>query len=290
MITGVTGKTRICGLIGDPVEHTISPALHNAAFQSLGLDYIYVPFRVEPTRLEEAMAGVRALCLRGINVTIPHKVAVLPFLDEFDSMAENLGAVNTIVNNEGILRGCNTDAVGFYQALTAEGVDPVGKKITILGAGGAARAVSFILADKGAQLTILNRDESRAKKLGDSLMRLFRCEVVTGGLQKRASGKILEKTEILINTTSVGMLPQSGSSPIPSGLLHKEQVIFDIIYNPRITPLLEEAAAVGAKTIGGIEMLVQQGAAAFELWTGKKAPLEVMRRAALQAMGQAETK
>jgi shikimate dehydrogenase len=280
----VTGKTKICGVIGDPIEHTISPAMQNAAFQSLGLDYAYLPFRVESRDLERAVQGARALGLRGLNVTIPHKVAVLAFLDEIDGLAENLGAVNTIVNNEGCLKGYNTDAAGFYQALIARGVNPAAKNITILGAGGAARAVSFILADKGANLTILNRDEGRAEVLADSLMRLFRREVAAGGLQKRNLKKILDATDILVNTTSVGMLPQNGASPIPGGLIKKGQVVFDIIYNPGTTALLEEAQAVGATTIGGLEMLVQQGAAAFQLWTGRQAPLEVMRLAALEAL------
>jgi shikimate dehydrogenase len=281
----VTGKTKICGVIGDPVEHTISPAMQNAAFEAMGLDYFYLPFRVESKELENAVQGARAMQMRGLNVTIPHKVAVLAFLDELDNIAENLGAVNTIVNNEGCLKGYNTDASGFYQALIGAGVNPSGKNITILGAGGAARAVSFVLADRGASMTILNRDEGRAEKLADSLMRLFRREVVVGGLQKKNLIKTLDTTEILINTTSVGMLPQSGASPIPVGLIKKGQVVFDIIYNPGKTALLTEAEEAGAKTIGGIEMLVQQGAAAFELWTGRKAPVEVMRRAALEALG-----
>ncbi len=280
----VSGHTRICGIIGDPIEHSISPVMQNAAFQALGLDYCYLPFRVESSALEQAIQGLRAMHFTGINVTLPHKVAVLTFLDEIDTMAENLGAVNTIVNDEGCLKGYNTDAAGFYQALTAEGVNPNGKNVTILGAGGAARAVSFMLVDKGARLTILNRDEGRARKLADSLMRLLRREVAVYSLQKKILKKILNDTEILVNTTSVGMMPQSGVSPLPDGLIKKGQVVFDIIYNPLKTQLLAEAEAEGAKTIGGLEMLVHQGAAAFELWTGCKAPLEAMRKAALEAM------
>ena len=146
----ISGKTKICGIIGDPVEHSVSPALQNAAFQALNLDYVYVPFRVEPSGLEKAIQGMRALKMRGLNVTIPHKVAVMSFLDEIDAMAEHLGAVNTIVNQDGYLKGYNSDAAGFIQSLSGNGIDPRGLNITILGAGGAARAVSFILADKGA--------------------------------------------------------------------------------------------------------------------------------------------
>jgi shikimate dehydrogenase len=280
----ISGKTRVCGVIGDPVEHTVSPAMQNAAFNALGLDYVYLPFKVVPDNLEKALQGVRGLNFGGINVTIPHKVAVLAYLDDLDPLAENLGAVNTIVNQDGYLKGYNTDATGFYQALKGAGVEPSGKNITILGAGGAARAVAFILADKGASITVLNRDETRAKKLGDSLMRLFRLEVKIGGLKKKNLAKIIEQTEILVNTTSVGMLPQGGYSPLPPGLIHPAQVVFDIVYNPTKTALLAEAEEVGARTIGGLEMLVQQGAAAFELWTGLNAPVQEMRVAAVSAL------
>jgi shikimate dehydrogenase len=280
----ISGKTKICAVIGDPIEHTISPAIQNAAFQALGLDYLYLPFRVEAAELENAIQGLRALQLRGFNVTIPHKVAVLDYLDEIDDLARNLGAVNTVVNREGCLKGYNTDAAGFFQALINRGVNPAGKNITILGAGGAARAVAFILADKGANLTILNRDQGRAQKLADSLMRLFRREIAVDGLPNRNLRKILENTAILVNTTSVGMQPQIGASPLSGGLIKKGQVVFDLIYNPGRTALLEEAQAAGATTIGGLEMLVQQGAAAFELWTGRQSPLDVMRQAAIEAL------
>ena len=153
----VTGKTKICGIIGDPVEHTMSPAIHNAAFNELGLDYVYLPFPVQQGQLGEAIKGMRALNFRGLCVTIPHKVAVIQFLDKLDPLAERIGAVNTIVNDSGVLTGYNTDASGFLNSLLERKVDPEGKKVVILGAGGASRAISFILADNGARLTILNR-------------------------------------------------------------------------------------------------------------------------------------
>jgi shikimate dehydrogenase len=155
----ITGKTRICGLIGDPVEHTMSPAMHNAAFAELGLDFAYLPFRVRPVDLAAAVGGLRALNAIGFNVTIPHKVAVIPLLDELDSLAEKIGAVNTVVNDSGVLKGYNTDASGFLQALLDHDIEPRDKNIVLLGAGGAARAIAYILADRGARLTILNRKE-----------------------------------------------------------------------------------------------------------------------------------
>ncbi|HSW57856.1 MAG TPA: shikimate dehydrogenase [Dehalococcoidales bacterium] len=280
----ISATTAICGIIGDPVEHSVSPVMQNAAFEALGLDFVYLASRVESQDLEHAVQGLRALRWRGANVTIPHKVTVLEFLDEIDEIAQHLGAVNTIVNNNGWLKGYNTDAAGFSKTLTEEGIDLAGRKVTVLGAGGAARAVSFVLADKGANLTILNRDENRARRLADSLMRLLRREVAVEGLKKKGAKKILLESEILVNTTSVGMLPESGASPVPPGLIHKGQIVFDIIYNPLKTPLLVEAEEAGAKTIGGLEMLVQQGAAAFAMWTGRKAPVEDMRKAAEQAL------
>ena len=152
----ISGKTKLCGVIGDPIEHTMSPAMQNAAFRGKGVDYLYVAFRVKPEELGKAIAGMRALNIRGLNVTIPHKVTVIPFLDELDPLAEKIGAVNTIVNEDGVLKGYNTDASGFLQALLEKGIKPAGKKVVILGAGGASRAISLTLADRGAHLVILN--------------------------------------------------------------------------------------------------------------------------------------
>ncbi|GAH40910.1 unnamed protein product, partial [marine sediment metagenome] len=153
----VSGKTRVCGVIGDPIEHTMSPVMHNAAFRELGIDYLYLPFRVSKGESGKAVEGMRALNIRGLNVTIPHKVDIIPFLDKLDPLAEKIGAVNTIVNDNGVLTGYNTDATGFLQALLERGVEPKGKNTVVLGAGGASRAISFVLAERGAHLVILNR-------------------------------------------------------------------------------------------------------------------------------------
>jgi shikimate dehydrogenase len=284
----VSGTTQMCGLIGDPVAHSVSPAIQNAAFGELKLDYAYVPFRVEASSLGEAVRGIRALNLRGINVTIPHKVAIIPYLDELDGLARDLGSVNTVVNQNGYLKGYNTDAAGFLMALAVEKVSPRGKKIVLLGAGGAARAIAFVLADRGAHLTILNRHAQAAQELAGRIFGTFRREV--GGLELNPDNlkKSLAEAEMIVNTTSFGMNPETGLSPVPGRLLRKDLITFDIIYNPAKTRLLVEAEKKGAQIIGGIEMLVQQGSAAFELWTGQRAPLEVMRRAALEALGDNE--
>jgi shikimate dehydrogenase len=277
-------RSRVYGIIGDPIEHSVSPAMHNAAFRELGLDYTYVLFLVKSEKLNPAIQGVRALNISGLNVTIPHKVAVIPFLDELDAMAENLGAVNTIVNQNGYLKGYNTDASGFLRALLAEKIDPTRKKIVILGAGGAARAISFILADKGAELTIINRHPGPAERVADRLFRTFRREVRALELNRVNLKAALEDAEIVVNTTSVGMYPSVDETPVPSRFINKRLVVFDIIYNPLRTRLLAEAEKRGAKIISGIEMLVWQGAAALELWTGRQAPVEAMRQAAIQAL------
>ncbi|MCJ7743211.1 MAG: shikimate dehydrogenase, partial [Dehalococcoidales bacterium] len=257
----VSGKTRICGLIGDPVEHSMSPAMQNAAFRELALDYIYVPFRVKSTELGQAIAGMRALNIRGLNVTVPHKVAVVQFLDKLDPLAEKIGAVNTIVNDDGVLTGYNTDATGFLQALLAREIEPAGKTAVILGAGGAARAIAFILAERGATLLILNRalELDWAEELARRLSATFNKKVKALELNRENLMPALDKADILVNATSVGMSPRADETPVPAGLLRPGLIVYDIVYNPMKTRLLREAEAAGASTIGGVDMLVWQG-------------------------------
>ena len=282
----ITGKTEVCGVIGDPIEHTISPVMHNAAFRELGLDYIYVPFHVKAPELAQAVEGIRALNIRGCNVTIPHKVAVIPLLDGLDPLAEKIGAVNTVVNEGGSLRGYNTDAEGFLRALLEQGVEPGGKGIAVLGAGGASRAISYILAERDARLTVLNRREELdwAETLSWRIQHDLGREV--GVLEHNDAGlaEALAGAEVLVNATSVGMSPDDGETPVPARLLRAGMVVFDIVYNPVKTRLLWEAGEAGARTIAGIDMLAWQGALAFEKWTGREAPLDLMRREALEAL------
>ncbi|MBI4303161.1 MAG: shikimate dehydrogenase [Chloroflexi bacterium] len=282
----ISGKTRVCGVIGDPVEHTMSPVMHNAAFQKTGLDYVYVAFRVKKEELGEAIHGMRALGIRGLNVTIPHKVEVMQFIDELDGLAEKIGAVNTISNDNGVLKGYNTDATGFLQALLEKGVEPKGKRVVILGAGGASRGISFILADRGAELSILNRLQELdwAKELSKHISQTFGKEVGALELNRENLKKVLGKADILVNATSVGMSPNINETAVEPDLLRPGLVVFDIVYNPIKTRLLMEAEAAGARTIGGLDMLVWQGALAFEKWTGQKAPVELMRNEAIKLL------
>ncbi|MBA7712931.1 Shikimate dehydrogenase (NADP(+)) [subsurface metagenome] len=270
MESQISGKTVVCGVIGDPIEHTMSPVMHNAAFKKLGIDYLYVPFRVRKKELGRAVEGMRALNIRGLNVTIPHKVEVISFLDEVDSLVEKIGAVNTIVNDGGVLTGYNTDATGFLQALLERGVEPKGKNTVILGAGGASRAISFILAEKGAHLVILNRqlELDWAEELARRISQIFNKEVKALVLNEGNLAEVLERADVLVNATSVGMSPNIEETPVPARLLKPGLVVFDIVYNPVKTRLLGEAEAAGAQTIGGLDMLVWQGALAFEKWTG----------------------
>ncbi|MFH1651410.1 MAG: shikimate dehydrogenase [Chloroflexota bacterium] len=286
----ITGKTIICGVIGDPIGHTLSPVMHNAAFREMGIDGIYLPFRVTREALKEAIKGMRALNLRGLNVTIPHKEAVIPLLDRLDPAAESIGAVNTIVNDAGRLVGYNTDADGFYQALLESGTAPRDKNAVLLGAGGAARAIGFILAREGAHLTLVNRSQERARELARWLKPVAGRPVKTLALNNIDLAAALLGADLLVNATSVGMAPHGEKTPVPAELLKTGLAVFDTVYRPRQTRLLREAMVGGAAATGGIEMLIWQGALSFALWTGQKAPLEMMRAAALKAQEQEDEK
>ena len=282
----VSGTTKVFALIGDPVGHTMSPAMHNAAFEELGLDYIYLPFHVKAHELADAVSGLRALNVNGFNVTIPHKVSIIPVLDEVDPIAGKIGAVNTVVNDDGKLTGYNTDASGFLRALLEQGIDPAGKNIVILGAGGASRAISYILSDNDARLTVLNRWQELdwAVELAGRIGRDLGKEVRAMELTAENLSDVLAEADILVNATSVGMTPDDNSSPVPAGLLKSGLTVFDIVYNPVRTRLLAEAAASGARTVGGVDMLAWQGALAFEKWTGRPAPIDLMRREVVKTM------
>jgi shikimate dehydrogenase len=280
----LSGKTKICGLIGDPVGHSLSPSLQNAAFQRLGLDYVYVVFRVTRENLEDAILGTRSLGFCGLNVTMPHKIDVIQYLDELDETAKNIGSVNTILNRNGVLIGYTTDGTGFLEALIYNGVNPSGKKIVLLGAGGASRSVSFTLAKEAGELVILNRTLRRAEILVSDLTSLLGKSraVRAGRLSNKSLKEELGDADILVNATSVGMHPKETSTPVDASFLRPSLVVFDLVYEPIETRLLKEARRIGAKTIDGLVLLVHQGAASFEIWTGKKAPIEVMMEASTE--------
>jgi len=286
MVNGISGRTKVCGIFGHPVEHTFSPAMHNAAFAALKMDYVYVPFPVPPTGLAVAVAAVRALGLAGVNVTIPHKESVLPLLDELSEEARLIGAVNTIVNRSGRLYGDNTDGRGFLRALEGKaGFTPAGKTALILGAGGAARAVAAQLALAGvSKLLLANRSRNRAGELAGFITDKtgVRAEIVPwpeGGGGTLPAEALLEAA-LVVQATPLGMHPNySETAPLPFDLFRQGQLACDLVYNPLETLFLKKARQSGAVAVDGLGMLLYQGALAFELWTGATAPVEVMRQA-----------
>ncbi len=266
----ISGKTRVVGLFGYPVEHSLSPAMHNAAFDYLNLDYCYVTFSVRPDLLRDAVNSVKALNLRGVNVTVPHKEKVIPFLDEINEEASFIGAVNTILNSEGALIGHNTDGRGFMESLSEADIPTEGKNALIIGAGGASRAISYYLSKKTGRLDIFDIDTDKADRLVKDLSAL------RSNVSRRKGLDSLEGVDIIVNATPLG-LKETDPYPVNVSLITGRMTVCDLIY--RETPLLQAAAEKGSKTLSGLGMLLHQGVLAFELWTGIKPPVNVMRSA-----------
>ncbi len=267
----IDASTKLYGIIGRPVGHSLSPAMHNAAFEHLGINAVYLAFETDSP--ERAMVAVRTLGIRGLSVTVPNKETVMDFLDETDETARQIGAVNTVKNLDGRLYGINTDWIGAVEALKAEtGIR--GRTAVVLGAGGSARAVAFGLAREGARVHIANRTVEKARKLA----REFGCTF--SGLRD------LPQVEgaILVNTTSVGMGSLAGISPVPEEELDGFSLVMDIVYGREQTRLLKDAESRGCRIIRGTEMLLYQAASQFEFWTGRQAPVEVMKKALMDAM------
>lgn len=264
----------------------MSPIMHNSAFERLNLDFVYVAFRVRTGELKHAMVGARSLHVLGLNVTMPHKSAVMKYLDQVDSMAKSIGAVNTILNDDGKLLGCNTDGVGMLRALKENGITLNGKKILLLGAGGAAKAIAFHAGEEADELVVINKTLQKAEDLAEALRKESGKRIGAKPLSSRIIEEELKDVDMLINATSVGMHPHVDQSIIPSSLLRPDLCVMDIVYDPLETKLVKDAKAAGAKAISGIEMLIYQGAASFEVWTHQPAPVDVMRRAVLSKMSE----
>jgi shikimate dehydrogenase len=274
----INAHTQFCGVIGNPIEHSLSPAIHNAAFQKLGLNFVYLAFRVEA--IGDAMKGLRALGnFRGASVTIPHKVAAVPFLDSVEPTARHIGAINTIVAADGTLTGHNTDAIGALRALREGGVELKGRQVVMLGSGGAARAIAFALGTETGieRLTILGIDSQERTALARDLQSKTGMTVQESLLDEGALQKILPDTHVLIHCTPMGMSPKVNETAVSAALLHTGLTVMDIVYNPQDTRLLKDAKARGCRTIPGLEMFLHQAAAQFELWTNHAAPADVMR-------------
>jgi shikimate dehydrogenase len=269
---------KIFAVFGDPIEHSLSPVMHNAAFKALGMDCTYHAFRVSREKLKDAIKGAHAMGFGGLNLTVPLKEEALKIVEP-NPLAAVIGAVNTVDLKDGI-RGYNTDGIGAEKALVDAGVKIEGAKVLIVGAGGAARGISFQLASDGADVTIANRTPERAMRLADDVA--VAGNVKGCGLEQLDD--LISSADVLINCTTLGMHPQVETTIATAEQMHAGLVIFDIVYNPLKTKLLMEAEKAGSKTVSGVMMLVYQGAEAFRIWTGVEPPVEVMKEAVMGAL------
>lgn len=266
----INGKSKICLIIGDPVEHTLSPMMHNSAYETLGIDdqFVYLAARVSVGHVKKAVTAMRIMGFRGLTCTLPHKLEVMKYLDKVDKVARKIGAVNTVVNENGVLYGYNTDWLGTVTPL--EKITSLkGKKVAIIGAGGVSRAIAFGVIEKGVHLKIFNRTYAKAERLAREL----------GAKAGRLTdNRDIQSSDIVINATSLGMAPNENESPILPDCFHNKQIVFDAVYVPYETKFLKDAKIRGARIIHGTEMLLYQGIAQFEYYTNLKAPEDIMRK------------
>lgn len=284
----ISGSTKIVGVFGYPIEHSLSPAMHNAAFAELLLPYIYVPFSIKPESLESAIRCLPHLGIVGVNLTIPHKERVLPFLDYISEEAREVGAVNTIHCHDSQLFGENTDGYGFFEPLREIKLSLAGKFCVVMGAGGSARSVIFRLLREGANVTIANRTKERADRLLEFILKAgySKNSVLTIAIDdSTAMQEAIHRSVLLVNTTKIGMFPNCTEiPPVPENSLHRNLVVYDLIYNPVETELLKIARTFGCRTINGVKMLVHQGAAAFHIWTSIRPPTVIMEAAVMAGL------
>lgn len=281
----ISPATQLCAVIGNPVAHSLSPALHNAAFNALGLDFVYTAFRVE--QLKGAIDGMRALeNFRGLSVTIPHKIEIISYLDRVSDLDRSIGSINTVINDDGRLTGVGTDGPGALKALLDAGVTLDGARVLMLGAGGAARAIAFTLAMKSApaELILMDINAETLAGLTADLRKGASAKVTAVALDAAALASAVGRADVIINCTPIGMHPREDSSVVPAELLQSGQAVFDIVYNPLETKLLREAKSVGCKVISGVEMFINQAVLQFELFTGQSAPEDVMRRVVMERL------
>jgi shikimate dehydrogenase len=272
----INTSTQLCAVIGNPVEHSLSPLMHNAAFDAAGLNYAYVAFKVED--VGACLAGMRALpSFRGLSVTIPHKMAVMEHLDVIEPMAEHVGCVNTVTNADGVLTGSITDGLGVLRSFQDAGVSLDGKRVLFAGSGGAVRAVAFAIAErtKAERVTILGRTPARVDAIADDLCARTPMVIGRGALSELERAMV--EHDVVLQGTPIGMYPNPGETVIPKALLRPEHVVFDMVYRPYRTRFIEDAEEAGCTTIVGAEMLVNQAVLQFETWTGATAPYQVMR-------------
>jgi shikimate dehydrogenase len=279
----ISTSTQVCAIIGNPVAHSLSPAIHNAAFDALDLDFVYVAFKVEDAR--DALTGMRALeNFRGMSVTIPHKVEIMKYMDEISDLDRHIGSINTVIHEGGRLWGLGTDGPGALKAIRDAGVELDDKTVLMLGSGGATRAIAFTLAQNAGlkRIVLLDIDEAMLKRLSSDL------EVGTGTpigsdlFTESSLGENMQDADLIIHCTPVGMQPNEASSLIPAEMFRPEQVVFDVVYTPMKTKLLAEAEAQGLKIISGVDMFINQAVLQFERFTGIDAPEDVMRQVVME--------
>ena len=283
--TSINPQTRVYALIGNPVSHSMSPAIHNAAFMDLDQDCIYVAFQVEDVK--SALAGMRALDnFRGMSVTIPHKIEVMQYVDEIPDVDRHIGSINTVVKEDGKLIGFNTDGPGALKAIGDAGVELAGKNVLMLGAGGAARAIAFTLAQKGSigKLVLLDINEEFLSQLTGDLKSGTDAVIVPGALNQAAVEEHMASADLIINCKPVGMHPNVDATLVPEHLFRPGQVVFDVVYNPLETKLLRQAKAKGLKVIPGVEMFINQAILQFERFAGADAPAELMRSVVMEQL------
>lgn len=279
--------TKLCGIIGNPVEHSMSPALHNRAFSELELDYVYLAFRVEAGNVAKALDGVRVLeNFRGLSVTMPHKVEAAHCVDEISDADKGIGSINTIINDNGVLRGLSSDGPGARQALIDNGLEPTGSRVVLMGTGGASRAIAFDLAfnARPEKLTFMGVVKDELDQLTQDIARKSDAQVEGVLLNDDALKRVVADSNILINATPVGMHPNERQSIVPAEMLHSGLGVMDIVYNPLTTRLLADARGKGLTTVDGLEMFVNQAVIQFESWTGCDAPKDLMREVVLQRL------
>jgi len=279
----ISAATKLCAVIGNPVGHSLSPLLHNAAFDALGLDFVYVAFRVDD--LKGALTGMRALeNFRGMSITIPHKIEAMNYVDEIPEVDRAIGSINTIINDNGRLTGLGTDGPGALKALVDAGVEMDGASVLMLGAGGAARAIAFTLArESGMQrLVLMDINETMLRGLADDLAAGSSSPVEPLVLSDQSLARAMEHADIIINCTPIGMHPRADASLVPPGLFRTGQTVFDIVYNPLETKLLADARSRGLRVVSGVEMFINQAVLQFERFTGTAAPVDVMRHVVME--------
>ena len=281
----LSAHTKILCIIGHPVEHSMSPTMWNPALQELGLDYAYVAFNVHPDNLEKAINGMRALGIKGMNVTIPHKEYVLQYLDEIDPIAKKMGAINTIKNDDGVLKARNTDAGGAKKSLIDAGCEISEKNILFLGSGGVARSVAYILSEEANKIVLTDIVEKTAVTVAKEIKENMGANIEGKLSSETIIKEEIKKADILINATPLGMHPKVDASPVSKKVLHEDLFVFDVIYNPLQTKLMKDAAEIGCKTLGGLDMLVNQGVLAFEWWTGKSPNAPLMKSKIIDFLG-----